>query len=109
MSVLVVGMSHQSAPVALLEKLSMDDVVQHSACGQLVDAESLTEAMIISTCNRLEVYTVTNSFHTGVQDVIRLLKEVSHVDEEELRNWSENLDPDDFGPRGGDDNSQGGK
>lgn len=31
------------------------------------------------------------------------------IDEEELRNWSENLDPDDFGPRGGDDNSQGGK
>ncbi|MDK8679708.1 glutamyl-tRNA reductase [Corynebacterium accolens] len=87
MSVLVVGMSHQSAPVALLEKLSMDDVVQHSACGQLVDAESLTEAMIISTCNRLEVYTVTNAFHTGVQDVIRVLKEVSQVDEEELRNY----------------------
>ena len=77
MSVLVVGMSHQSAPVALLEKLSMDDVVQHSACGRLVDTESLTEAMIISTCNRLEVYTVTNSFHTGVQDVIRVLQEVS--------------------------------
>ena len=87
MSVLVVGMSHQSAPVALLEKLSMDDVVQHSACGRLVDTESLTEAMIISTCNRLEVYTVTNSFHTGVQDVIRVLQEVSHVDEEELRNY----------------------
>lgn len=87
MSVLVVGMSHQSAPVALLEKLSMDDVVQHSACGQLVAADSLTEAMIISTCNRLEVYTVTNSFHTGVQDVIRVLTDVSHVDEEELRNY----------------------
>ena len=47
MSVLVVGMSHQSAPVALLEKLSMDSAVQDSACGQLVAAEPLSEAMII--------------------------------------------------------------
>lgn len=49
MSVLVVGMSHQSAPVALLEKLSMDDAVQNTACGELVSAQSLSEAMIIST------------------------------------------------------------
>ena len=55
MSVLVVGMSHQSAPVALLEQLSMDEQVQHSACAKLVEASSLSEAMIISTCNRLEV------------------------------------------------------
>ena len=48
MSVLVVGMSHQSAPVALLEKLSMDESVQHSACGAMVQAGSLSEAMIIS-------------------------------------------------------------
>ena len=87
MSVLVVGMSHQSAPVALLEKLSMDESVQHSACGAMVQAESLSEAMIISTCNRLEVYTVTNSFHTGVQDVVRNLAEVSGVGEEELRSY----------------------
>lgn len=87
MSVLVVGMSHQSAPVALLEKLSMDDAVQNSACQTLVQADSLSEAMIISTCNRMEVYTVTNSFHTGVQDVVRTVAEVSGVDEEELRTY----------------------
>ncbi|MDY5839870.1 MAG: glutamyl-tRNA reductase, partial [Corynebacterium camporealensis] len=87
MSVLVVGMSHQSAPVSLLEKLSMDDTVQHDACAQLVNAGSLSEAMIISTCNRMEVYTVTNSFHTGVQDVITVLHDVSGVDEERLRSY----------------------
>ncbi|AMO91464.1 glutamyl-tRNA reductase [Corynebacterium simulans] len=87
MSVLVVGMSHQSAPVALLEKLSMDDAVQNTACGELVSAQSLSEAMIISTCNRMEVYTVTNSFHTGVQDVVHVLAEVSGVPEEDLRSY----------------------
>lgn len=87
MSVLVVGMSHQSAPVALLEKLSMDSAVQDSACGQLVAAEPLSEAMIISTCNRMEVYTVTSSFHAGVQEVVRVLTQVSGVGEQELRNY----------------------
>lgn len=87
MSVLVVGMSHQSAPVALLERLSMDDQVQHSTCGELVDDSSLSEAMIVSTCNRLEVYTVTNSFHTGVQDVVNVLQEASGVDESQLRGY----------------------
>ncbi|HAT6618182.1 glutamyl-tRNA reductase [Corynebacterium striatum] len=87
MSVLVVGMSHQSAPVALLEKLSMDAAVQTTACGELVSVQSLSEAMIISTCNRMEVYTVTNSFHTGVQDVVHVLTEVSGVPEDELRGY----------------------
>ena len=87
MSVLLVGMSHRSAPVALLERLSMDAEVQNGATGALVKQPSLSEAMIISTCNRLEVYTVTNSFHTGVQDVVRNLAEVSGVGEEELRSY----------------------
>ena len=70
MSVLVVGMSHRSAPVALLERLSVDGMQREETAAALVATPSLTEAMIISTCNRLEVYCVTNSFHSGVQDVV---------------------------------------
>lgn len=87
MSVLVVGMSHQSAPVTLLERLSMDSEVQGNTCGKLLEQGSLSESMIISTCNRMEVYAVTNSFHTGVQDVVRVLQDVSGVDEETLRGY----------------------
>ena len=87
MSMLVVGMSHQSAPVALLERLSMDDTVRNDTCEVLVSKPSLSEAMIVSTCNRLEVYTVTNSFHTGVQDVVKVLAGNSGVDEDELRGY----------------------
>ena len=87
MSVLLVGMSHRSAPVALLERLSMDAEVQNGTAGALVKQPSLSEAMIISTCNRLEVYTVTNSFHAGVQEVVRVLTQVSGVGEQELRNY----------------------
>ncbi|WIM68014.1 glutamyl-tRNA reductase [Corynebacterium breve] len=87
MSVLVVGMSHRSAPVALLERLSMDDTVQTEATTTLVEQPSLSEAMIISTCNRLEVYTMANAFHLGVQDVVDVLEKISGVSEDELRSY----------------------
>ena len=86
-SVLVVGMSHRSAPVALLERLSMDESVRNDTTGRLVERPSLSEAMIISTCNRLEVYSVTNSFHAGVEDVVQVLHEASGVDVETLRGY----------------------
>lgn len=87
MSVLVVGMSHRSAPVALLERLSMDGASRDEVARRLVETPSLSEAMIISTCNRLEVYCVTNSFHAGVSDVVGLLAELSGVDTETLRGY----------------------
>lgn len=86
-SVLVVGMSHRSAPVALLERLSMDEQVRSGTTSDLLGRNSLSEAMIISTCNRLEVYTVTNSFHTGVKDVVEVLHDISGVDIETLRGY----------------------
>ncbi|WP_123960979.1 glutamyl-tRNA reductase [Corynebacterium pseudopelargi] len=85
MSLLVVGMSHRSAPVALLEQLSLDEAGQKHAALAMVDRPSLSEAMIVSTCNRLEVYAVANSFHTGVGEVVEVLQEVSGADIEELR------------------------
>lgn len=87
MSVLVVGMSHRSAPVALLERLSMDDAVQHETTAALLDAPSVSEAMIVSTCNRLEIYAVTNAFHAGVQDVLEVLSDITGVAEAELRTY----------------------
>lgn len=85
MSVLVVGMSHRSAPVSLLERLSMDTQAQDQAQEQLVECPALSEAMIVSTCNRVEVYANTAAFHNGVQDVINVLSQVSGVHEDQLR------------------------
>lgn len=84
---LVVGMSHRSAPVALLERLSVDGMQREETNAELVATSSLSEAMIISTCNRLEVYCVTNSFHSGVQDVVEVLHRISHIDIDELRSY----------------------
>lgn len=85
MSVLVVGMSHRSAPVGVLERVSMDADAVKATNTALVAKGSVDEAMILSTCNRVEVYAVTNSFHTGVNDVVSALHEASGVPVEELR------------------------
>ncbi|BDV25104.1 glutamyl-tRNA reductase [Corynebacterium ulcerans] len=87
MSVLVVGMSHRSAPVTLLERLSMNDEVRSQTATDLIARPSLTEAMIVSTCNRLEVYAMTSSFHTGVNDVVEVLHTMSGVDMDTLRGY----------------------
>lgn len=86
-SVLVVGMSHRFAPVSLLERLSMDTETKHSAAEELLDGPSVSEAMIVSTCNRFEVYAVTSGFHKGVQDIFNMLHDVSGVDLETLRSY----------------------
>lgn len=80
-------MSHRSAPVALLEQLSMDDQVRTNAVTSIVDQPSISEAMIISTCNRLEVYAVASSFHPGVDEVVDILHDISGVDIETLRGY----------------------
>lgn len=87
MSVLVVGMSHRSAPVSLLERLSMDDTVRNDTTTKLVQQPSLSEAMIVSTCNRLEVYSTTDSFHAGVDEVVNVLEDISGVDASTLRGY----------------------
>lgn len=85
MSVLVVGMSYRSAPVAVLEQVSMDDGARAQTAINLVACPSLSEAMIVSTCNRIEIYAVTTSFNTGVNEVVEVLHRASDVDIDVLR------------------------
>ncbi len=65
----------------------MDESVRDNTSTRLVERPSLSEAMIVSTCNRLEVYTVTSSFHRGVQDIVEVLHEMSDVDVDTLRGY----------------------
>lgn len=84
MSVLVVGVSHKSAPVALLEKLALDSFGVTKLVDDLMGSEHVTEATVISTCNRLEVYADVDRFHGSVEEVSRLLVERAHETTEAL-------------------------
>ncbi|HEU4811303.1 MAG TPA: glutamyl-tRNA reductase [Nocardioides sp.] len=75
MSVLVVGISHNSAPVALLERVALDGDGVRKLILEAAACEHVSEATVIATCNRLEIYAAVDRFHGSVEDVSRLLVE----------------------------------
>jgi glutamyl-tRNA reductase len=73
----VVGISHKSAPVAVLERLALDHDGLVKLVADVAAAEHVTEATAIATCNRLEVYAEVDRFHGAIEDVSRLFVERS--------------------------------
>lgn len=84
MSVLVVGVNHRTSPVALLERLSIPEGDLPKALHQLSGYEHVLEGVILSTCNRTEVYAVTSKFHGGSLDLRNFLSEFCHVAPEDF-------------------------
>jgi glutamyl-tRNA reductase len=84
MSVLVVGLSHRSAPVTLLEATALPDDAQAKLVADAIAAEHVDEAIVLATCNRLEVYADVRKFHGGVQDVTERIVESTGVSLDEL-------------------------
>ncbi|MDT5232954.1 MAG: glutamyl-tRNA reductase [Mycobacterium sp.] len=77
MSVLLFGVSHRSAPVSVLEQLSSDESEQVKIVDRLMQSPLVTEAIVLSTCNRVEVYAVVDAFHGGLSVIGQVLSEHS--------------------------------
>ena len=75
MSVLLFGVSHRSAPVSVLEQLSTDESDQAKIVDEVLRSSLVTEAMVLSTCNRVEVYAVVDAFHGGLSVIGSVLSE----------------------------------
>lgn len=84
MSVLVVGMSHKSAPIDVLERASLDAEAGVKLARLVLDAPFVTESVVVSTCNRVEIYVEAERFHGAVEEVSRILTEHSGLDREEF-------------------------
>ncbi|MEU4484243.1 glutamyl-tRNA reductase [Streptomyces purpurascens] len=84
MSLLVVGLSHRSAPVSVLERASLNADAQVKLLQDTVAAEPATEAALLATCNRIELYADVDKFHAGVAELSTLLAQHSGVGLEEL-------------------------
>ena len=69
MSLLVVGASHHTADLALLERLTVPAAELPEALARLLRRDHVTEAVVLSTCNRVEVYAGVAAFHGGLADV----------------------------------------
>jgi glutamyl-tRNA reductase len=73
MSLLVVGLSHRTAPVRLLEQTALTEELVVKLLGDVVGSEHVSEAVAVATCNRLEVYAEVSKFHGALAEVSELL------------------------------------
>ncbi|MGW1075540.1 glutamyl-tRNA reductase [Streptomyces sp. NPDC002537] len=84
MSLLVVGLSHRSAPVSVLERAALARETQARLLHDTLAAEPATEAAVLATCNRIELYADVDKFHAGVAELSTLLARHTGVPLDEL-------------------------
>ncbi|MFE4518302.1 glutamyl-tRNA reductase [Kitasatospora sp. NPDC056783] len=84
MSLLVVGLSHRTAPVGVLERAALTGDVPTRLLHDAAATTTVAEAALVNTCNRIELYADVDKFHAGVAELSLLLAHHSGVDLEEL-------------------------
>ncbi|MXP20048.1 glutamyl-tRNA reductase [Gordonia sp. HNM0687] len=84
MSVLLFGVSHRSAPVEVLERLTVSDHDRPKIVDELLSSRAISEAMLVSTCNRVEIYAVVDAFHPALESVGAVLGDHSGMSVNEM-------------------------
>src|SRR5882724_2391588 len=84
MSILVVGLSHKSAPVATLERAVLTPDARLKLLHDVRHADDVAGSVVVSTCNRVEIYADVAKFHSAVAAVCELLARHSGVPLSEL-------------------------
>ncbi|MCZ4536593.1 glutamyl-tRNA reductase [Gordonia terrae] len=84
MSVLLFGVSHRSAPVEVLERLAVSDHDRPKLIDELLSSRAISEAMLVSTCNRVEIYAVVDAFHPALEAVGSVLGDHSGMTVNEM-------------------------
>ena len=79
MSVVVIGLNHRTMPLDLFERMTVDGARLPKALGDLASREHLGEVVVLSTCNRTEVYAMAERFHGAYADVRNFLAELAFV------------------------------
>jgi glutamyl-tRNA reductase len=77
-------MSHRTAAVRELERAAVSPADTPKVLAELLDCANLSEVVVLSTCNRVEVYTVVETFHGGLADVTSVLARHAGVDPAQL-------------------------
>ena len=79
MSFIVVGLNHRTVSLELLERMTVPEERLPKALADLVARENITEAVVLSTCNRTEVYASAERYHGAMGDVRNSLAEMTHL------------------------------
>lgn len=84
MYIIAVGLNYKTAPVEIRERLSFNEADLSAATTALKNKKSILENVIVSTCNRTEVYAVVDQLHTGRYYIKDFLSEWFQIDKEEF-------------------------
>jgi glutamyl-tRNA reductase len=83
-SVVVIGINHRTSPLAVLERVAVNREAMPKALDALVSKDNIREAVVLSTCNRTEVYAVTERFHAAYADIAEFFCELGGLVADEL-------------------------
>ena len=84
MSVVVIGLNHRTVPIELLERFSVSADALGKALHDLCGRSNIAEAVVLSTCNRTEVYAVADRFHPAYGDIRDFLCDLAQLAPEDL-------------------------
>lgn len=84
MSVVVIGLNHRTMPLDLFERMTVDGARLPKALHDLAARDHLGEVVVLSTCNRTEVYAIAERFHGAYADVRNFLAELAFVAPDEF-------------------------
>ncbi|TCO30230.1 glutamyl-tRNA reductase [Kribbella steppae] len=79
MSYLVVGISHRSADINVLERVALDADAATKLALAVKHTPAVAESAVLATCNRTEVYATVDRFHAGMDEVTAILSEITGV------------------------------
>ncbi|GIN60264.1 glutamyl-tRNA reductase [Robertmurraya siralis] len=84
MHILTVGLNYKTAPVEIRERLTFDPSQLGEAMSRLSGKKSILENVILSTCNRTEIYAVVDQIHTGRYYIKEFLSEWFNIPQQEF-------------------------
>jgi len=83
-NLLSVGASYRTADIGTLERLTIAEEAVPGLLAKLVSQPYVGEAVVLSSCNRVEIYAAVSGFHGGLGDVCNVLSEASGIPATEL-------------------------
>jgi glutamyl-tRNA reductase len=88
MQLAVVGLNHNTAPVEVRETLAVSEEMLENLYAGILANDRIYEAMVISTCNRVEYYIVTDDFLCNVDSVLKIVSEQCGIDRSMLQKYT---------------------
>mgnify|MGYP005709873429 CR=1 FL=1 len=83
MNLICLGISHQTAPVEIRERLAFAEKEIPGALAELIGLEEISEAVVLNTCNRVEAYAVTTHAGRGLDSLEQFLRNRFGFDKEQ--------------------------